>query len=273
MTQETGAERAAGTADRLYKTEAIILKQLPTGEADRLLTFYTPYLGKLRAIARGARRPKSKLVGHVEPLVHVQLLVARGRNLDVVSQAETLEPFVAMRSSLEATSRGLYCAELMDAFAPDGYANPQLFGLLLATLGRLNTGETEVALRWFELRLLHLTGFRPELHQCAQCGNALAMEACGFSPEAGGALCSGCRGSAAVQAGALVPTRMSLNALKSLRYLQANDYQEARRLRLPMPLALELEGLLRFYIRHVLERDVRSTAFLDHLRRVRGREG
>lgn len=268
MVQEASSEHSAGTADRLYKTEAVILKQAPTGEADRLLTLYTPYLGKLRAVARGARRPKSKLVGHVEPLVHVQLLVARGRNLDVVSQAETLEPFVAMRSSLEATSRGLYCAELVDAFSPDGSANPQLFGLLLATLGRLNAGETEVALRWFELRLLQLSGFRPELHQCAQCGNALPMEACGFSPEAGGALCSECRGFAAARAGGLVPTRMSLNALKSLRYLQANEYQEARRLRLPMPLALELEGLLRFYVRYVLEREVRSTAFLDHLRRV-----
>jgi len=267
VAREAPSERLPADPDRLYKTEAVVLKQASIGEADRLLTLYTPHHGKLRAVARGVRRTKSKLSGHVEPLVHCRLLLVRGRTMDVVSQAETVSSFTRLRSNLEATARAVYSCELVDAFAPDAAANPGIFALLLSTLGRLDDGEQEVALRWYELRLLQLTGFRPELRQCAECGGPLPPDACGFSAESGGALCPPCREVAASRERAQFPTAVSLNALKSLRYLQGQEYAEARRLRLPAPLALEMEGLLRMYLRSVLEREVKSTGFLDHLRR------
>ncbi|MSQ11177.1 MAG: DNA repair protein RecO [Dehalococcoidia bacterium] len=255
-------------AERLYKTESIVLKQVHIGEADRLLTLYTPYLGKLRVVARGVRRPKSKLAGHVEPLVHTRLMIAKGRTLDIVTQAETVTPFVKLRSGLETTARGIYCAELVDAFAPDEAPNPQAFALLVVTLGHLDEGEPDIALRWFELHLLNLMGFRPEFHQCAECGGALPLEAAAFSPEAGGILCPGCRQIAGSAEHASALAMLSLNDIKALRFIQDQQYTEARRLRLAAPLAREIEDVLRLYVRHLLERDLRSTAFVDHLRRV-----
>jgi DNA repair protein RecO (recombination protein O) len=194
-------------------------------------------------------------------------MLARGRSLDTVSQAETLEGHTALRSDLDRTARGLYCAELLDAVLPEESPQPQAFTLFIRILSWLDEGESDLLLRWFELHLLAVAGFKPELQQCAECGGPLSPEGCSFSVDAGGVLCSACRASAGGEERRGPVISITLNALKTLRYLQDNDYAEARRLRVLASLAAEVEGALRLYIRHILERDVRSTAFLDHLRR------
>ncbi|MSP78162.1 MAG: DNA repair protein RecO [Dehalococcoidia bacterium] len=255
-------------ADHVYKTDAIVLRQTSTGEADRILTVLTPYLGKLRLIGRSVRRPKSKIGGHVEPLMHARLMVTKGKSgMDAVSQAETVEAYPALRSNLERTVWGIYCAELVDAFLPDEAPSADVFGLLADTLARLNAGEEGMALRWFELHLLAMTGYRPELQVCTQCRGALAPNRFAFSPDAGGVLCQTCEQANRIEERQTPFLTPSVNALKALRYIQHQPYEEARRLRVPSPLANETEGILRFYIRYLLERDVRSTSFLDHLRR------
>jgi DNA repair protein RecO (recombination protein O) len=247
---------------RTYQTEAIIIKKIKLGEADRILTLYTPHLGKIRAVAKGVRRPRSKLAGHLELLTHSQVSLARGRNIDTIIGSQTINSFLPLKSDLELTSYALYATELVDQFAADHIENYPLFQLLLETLHNLcQGGDNELALRYFELHLLNEVGYRPELQQCVSCHSRLEPTTNSFCPGAGGVLCPDCRQSQALS------HPLSVNALKVLRLLQSSDYGTASRLRLPPELSRELEGVMRGYISYLLEREVKSTAWLDTLRR------
>ena len=248
------------TTPKLYKTEAIVLKHSRLGEADLLLTLYTPFLGKIRAVARGALRPKSKLGGHVELLIHSQMLLARGQNLDIVSQCQTLDSFLALRDDLWRSSCAVYLAELVERFTEEHLENRPLFNLLLDTLRWLcQAKDGDLVLRYFEVHLCHHLGYRPELERCLSCGAQLQPAPSFFSPASGGVLCPGC--------GPGLGRPLSLNALKVLRYLQRNDSTTVGRLKLTPGLSAEVEGVLRSYLRYLLEREVKSAAWLDELRR------
>ncbi|MBM4466204.1 MAG: DNA repair protein RecO [Chloroflexi bacterium] len=248
--------------ERLYRTEAIVLKRSDFGEADRLLTLYTPRLGKTRAIAKGVRKPTSRKSGHVELFTHSQLLIAKGRNLDIVTQAETVHAFRPVREDLLRTTYACYAAELLDLFVEEGIENRPLFDLLLATLGWLgNASDLDLTTRFFELRLLSLLGYRPQLFQCVVCHRQIEPVINFFSSADGGILCANCgqnhRGA----------KEITLSALKVLRFLQTRDYDTCRRLRLSLPLHRELEKTMYDYITYILERNLKSVKFLNTLRR------
>jgi DNA repair protein RecO (recombination protein O) len=108
---------------RNYQTEAIIIKKIKLGEADRILSLYTPHLGKIQAVAKGVRRPRSKLAGHLELLTHSLVSLARGRNLDTITGGQTINSFLPLKSDLQLTSYGLYATELVDQFTADHIEN------------------------------------------------------------------------------------------------------------------------------------------------------
>ena len=250
---------------RFYKTEGIVVRLIPIGEADRVVTLFTPQHGKVRAVARGARRVKSRVGGHVELLARVRVLIRRGKTLDVLSQAETIDSNIALRQDLWRTTCGLYMAELVDRFSREELENAGLYQLLRHCLSELaDAPSPDLLTRYFEVRMLTLTGFRPEVFRCVQCGGDLAPAAQAFSPAAGGVICPACRGGE----GASIRT-LSLNALKVLRLFLRSDLDAAMGVRVQRNLAVELEHLLRQYIRYVLEQDMKSTDFLDLLRRQR----
>lgn len=257
---------------RLYKTEAVVLKHIPIGEADRVITLFTPDLGVVRASAKGVRRPTSRLAGHLEPLVRSRLMLHRGRNLDLITGAETLQGFSALREDLEQLGRAMVCVELVDAFSPERQANRPLYDLLVEALEWLEAGEGDWAPRYFELHLLGLTGYMPELHRCVGCATQVQPGRHAFSPGLGGVVCMPCvegglpRRPPERAAGPLIP--LSLDALKVLRYVQGHAYQEVRRIRLDAPLARGLERLLRGYTGYLLERGLRAPEFLEGVRRL-----
>ena len=246
---------------RTYQTEAIIIKKIKLGEADRILTLYTPHLGKIQAVAKGVRRPRSKMAGHLELLTHSLVSLARGRNLDTVTGSQTIDGFLPLKSDLKLTSYALYAVELVEQFTADHDENHPLFGLLLKTMHRLcQETNHELTLRHFELRLLDLVGYRPQLRQCVTCHKPLEPVNNLFSPHAGGILCPTCQ-----QAQPLARP-LSVDALKVLRWLQSNALSAASRLKITPALSRELELVLRGYLRYLLEREVKSTAWLDTLR-------
>ncbi len=248
--------------ERLYRTQAIVLRRSDFGEADRLLTLYTPELGKFKAIAKGVRKPTSRKAGHNELFTHSQLLIAKGRTLDIVTQAETIEAFPSLREDLWRTTHAYYAAELLDRFTEEGIENRPLFDLLLATLGWLSEErDLDLVTRFYELRLLALVGYRPQLFQCVGCHTQIESATCLFSSTEGGILCSRC-GEGQPQA-----QEMPLNALKALRFMQTNDYRLCRRLRLGRALHGELEDIMQRYITYLLERKLKSVEFLRRLRR------
>jgi len=258
------------TRARTYKTEGIVLRHSDIGEADRLLTLLTPDRGLVRATARGARRPTSKLGGHLDLLRHVILSVHVGRTLDTVTQAETVASFPRLRSNLDGMSRGLYLAELAERFSAEGAPNFAVFRLLAGALDHLETraaaaetGRTpaDLLLRWFELRLLALTGFQPGFHDCVECGAELQPEDHVFSAERGGIVCPNCRA-----AGGDVLLPASVPALRLLRNLGRADFPSVSGLRLGQQESRQAERILRAHITYVLDRAVRSAAFMDEVR-------
>ena len=248
---------------RSYHCEALILRHAPFGEADLLVTFFTRQRGKVRAVARGARRSNSKLVGHLEPLTQVSLSLAQGRGgLDHVSQAQLMESFASLKDDLQAITKGFYLAELVDGFGSEANPNQPLYHLALATLDAIGQDpESELPLRFFELRLLKVSGLMPELYRCVECSNELAPESHRFSPDLGGALCLDCR-----PADAHVRP-LSLRALKVLRLLDRSRPTEIPSIQMDVSLAQEIKSLLKMSIEYWLDKQIQSNSFMEQLHR------
>lgn len=248
--------------ERLYRTEALILRRSDIGEADRLLTVLTPERGKMRLLAKGVRKIASRKAGHVELFTRVHFLVAQGRTWDIVSQAEMVDAFRPLRGDLMRTSAAYYCAELLDRFAEEEGENRPLYDLALATLARLgDERQIQVVLRFFDMHLLTLVGYQPELFQCVRCRDAIQPVTNFWSSSDGGVLCPRCG------EGVSHAVTLPLNALKVLRFLQTREWELCRRLQLSPPLHGELEHILHGYIAFILERNLKSVAFLHRLRR------
>ncbi len=251
--------------ERLYRVDAIVLKRTDHGEADRLLTLLTPDQGKLRASAKGVRKPTSRKSGHVELFTHCALMLAQGKTFDVVTQADTVDAFIDLRDNLDRVGYAYYIGELIDRFAEEGTESRALFDLLLNTLRQLAEPaiNPDLLARFFELRLLDLAGYRPQLFNCIHCGNPVQPVENFFSAEAGGVLDPDCKQ-------ALPQIRdaqtISVNALKVLRYLQSNEWTTVRGLRLATDVMTQVERLLHSYIVYHLERNLKSVEFLHELK-------
>ena len=247
---------------RVYKTEVVVLRQRRLGEADKILTLFSADLGKFDAVAKGIRRPGSRKAGHLELLMHASLMLARGKSLDIITQVQAIETYLPLREDLNRLSCGLYVAELIDRFTAEHMDSYPLFRLLVGTLGRLATRpDLDLVLRYFEITVVALMGYQPQLRRCVVCQSALQPVANSFSPGAGGVVCPSCT---PAQSG-LRP--LSVGALKVLRLLQDSRFDEAARLRLGHDLSVEMEGHLRSYLRAYTERDLRSLDFLNTVRR------
>ena len=175
---------------KTYKTEAVVIRQTALGEADRILTLFTLDMGKVRAVAKGVRRQKSKLRGHLELLNRASMSISTGRNLDVVVEAQTIEAFRGVTEDLERLTRGLYLAELTEGFTVEHSSNEPVYRLLIETLKLLSVADRpDLLLRRFETRLLGHSGFSPQLYECVECASDLEPRDHLFSCSRGGVVC------------------------------------------------------------------------------------
>lgn len=245
---------------RLYRTEAIVLKRRDYGEADRLLTVFTPNYGKLVLLGKGVRKTRSRKAGHVELFTLSTLLVAKARTWDLVTQAEMIEPYLGLRENLLRTGYAYYAAELLDGFTQEQDVHPLMFTLLRETLERLATVEESIlplAVRFYDLHLLSLAGYQPQLFRCVTCQAELQpLPNNYFSAAEGGALCP--------QHGEGQPGAelLPLPVFKALRFMQTRAWPQVAALHLSAGVQAHVERLLQSYIVYQLERQVRSTAFL-----------
>jgi DNA repair protein RecO (recombination protein O) len=257
---DTTASSPTRTADRLYRCEAIVLARMDFGEADRILTLYSRQHGKLRVIAKGARRPLSRLGPHLEYFSRSQLMLARGRELDVVTGAETEDAHLPIRNDLDAFGHASHMVEILARLTEDRQENHAVFDLLARSLRLLADGiDPFHVTRHYELALLILLGFRPEQYHCIECRAALAPAPHQFAVDMGGFFCEQCQKRGV---GARV---VSVEAQKYLRALDRGGLSATVRLRIEQPLREELEGLLGAYLRHIAERDLGSLRVLREL--------
>jgi DNA repair protein RecO (recombination protein O) len=245
-----------------FRVDAVVLRHYDYGEADRILNIYTRQLGKTRALVKGARKVTSRKAGHLEPFTHVKLQLASGRDLLLVTQADTVEAYLPLGEDLMLMGQASYVIELIDRLTyDDGTENPTVFRLLTDTLARLSSkSDPWLVIRYYEMRLLDNLGFRPQLFKCANCGREILAENQFFSYSAGGVICPNC--------GQGLPhlARISVEALKYLRHFQRSSYAEASRARPSSEIQTETENLMQGYFTYLLERELNTPGFIKRVK-------
>jgi DNA repair protein RecO (recombination protein O) len=248
--------------ERSFRVTAIVLRHADWGEADRLLTLFTREMGKLRAVAKGARKARSRKAGHLEPFTHVRLQLAKGRDLPIVTQADTVDAYIPIHDDLIKTGYAAYAAELLDRFTYEEETESSIpFRLLAETLGRISQeSDAWLAVRYYEMRLLDYLGFRPQLFKCANCEADIEPVDQFFSPLAGGVICPRC--------GSGLPGlwSISVDALKYLRHFQRSSYAEASRAHPSAEVKRELETLMQGFFTYLLERELNTPGFMKQIR-------
>ena len=232
--------------------QGIVLRSFPFGEADRVVVILSPNHGKLRTVAKGIRKTKSRFGGRLEPFTHVDLVLYEGRNLDTITQVSVIETFPHLRDDLDRVMAAGTMVEAVDAVASEGEPSLRLFLLLQRGLRALdNVGTSRDLVTAFLLNLAEVIGLAPALDSCASCGRV--AESLRFSFAAGGALCDNCGTEGAVRLRAGLTDYLAVLADADL-----GDLPE------PNPeLSGEAMGIARRFVEYHLERRLASLTVLD----------
>lgn len=234
----------------LYKDEAVVLRTMRLGEADRIVTFVGRSQGKIRAVAKGVRKTKSRFGGRLEPFSQVSLVMWHGRSdLDIVNQADAVEANRGIREDLDRFALGQMMLEAVDRVVQEKEPAPRIFNLLVDGLKGLTATPSPLVPAWFLLKLSGAAGFAPSLSECTECGAPGTY----FSPGQGGAVCRACRGTGAVP--------VAPGILKLLHDLVV----EGAWMRTDPEVAASAARLARSYAEYHLERRLRSAKTSDAL--------
>ena len=245
----------------LYTVNAIILRRINFSETDRIATLYTRERGKISGIAKGARKPISRLSGATEVLTYAKYQLASGKNLDIITQAEVKESFPRIHGDLNRIAYAAYMAELLDKFVEEHEANADLFDLLLSALYLMERpNDPEKITRMFELQFMKAVGYEPVLDKCINCRMPISVSEVSFSPSLGGIVCEKC--------GALPEDaiQISREAADTMQALMSADAPEVEQMEIPQTVMDQIAHVLRWYIRYRAERELKSLEFLQALR-------
>lgn len=246
--------------ERSFRLQAVVLRHWDYGETDRMVILFTKERGKLTALAKGARKPLSRKAGHLEPFTQLSLQLAQGSGIPMIIQAETIEAYLPLRQDLSRLSQALYVLEVLERFTFEGEENRPLYQLAVQTLQRLAAlYQPQVVLRYFDVQMLSMVGYRPQLCFCVSCKSEIKPADQYFSAALGGVLCPRCgKHEAGVWA-------ISLNGLKYLRHFQRSSFTEASRVNLSESIGFELENILHGYYAYLLERTLNTPSFLHRV--------
>lgn len=235
----------------IHRDEGIVLRTYKLGEADRIVVFLTRRRGKVRAVAKGVRKTRSKFGSRLEPMSHVALQLYEGRELDLVTQVDSIDHFRGLRDDLDRIARASAMLETADQLAQEGEVNPRLYQMLLGALRTLDSSDSTLVVPAFFWKVLALEGYRPEVDVCVLCGEDGPLVA--FDLASGGMLCHGCRRGSAV----------SPEAVELLRWILGGQLNEALALE-HSAAHVEIDHLATRAVEHHLERRLRSVTVLDH---------
>lgn len=257
----------------VQKTHAIVIRAFPLRETHKIITFYTPDFGKIKAVAYGVKSPKSKLSGRLELLNHGMLLFnyRENRDLQNLTSFDLIEGFDGIRDDFSRITYGCYFAELVDAIASEGDANPEIFALLRNTYQVLvDTDDVPLLARVFEIKFLDLAGYAPQLSHCTHCGSvptpvpaktshvtptsSLVMQ---FSVRHGGLLCGKCQHR---DTSAFTIAPGSCELLKTLR---KSELGKLNRMRASKRNHREMKLMLISFIQYHTERSLKSLKFIE----------
>jgi DNA repair protein RecO (recombination protein O) len=250
-------------SERLRTVEAVIISHKDFSEADRLVNLFSLEGGKIRALAKGVRKIRSRKAAYLEPFMHSKVVLARGKTFWIITQADAIHNNLTIRDSLLKTGQAAYVMELADRLSIEEEPAPAVFRLLVNTLNRINEGENAFnTLRFFELRLLDLAGFRPDLTNCVGCGKKITSQDQYFSAVQGGVLCPSC-GELPNHA-----RKVSMNALRFLRHFQRSAFSDIANGSVPSAVQTEMGTLMGSYISSIVERKLNAPDFIKQVNRL-----
>ena len=249
------------------KTQAIVIRTFPLQEFHKIITFYTPDFGKIKAVAYGVKSPKSRLSGSLELLNHGTLLFQHreNRELQSITDFNLIDGFDAIRSDFTRITYGCYFAELVDSVASEGIASPEIFNLLHTTYQFLvHVDDVPLLARGFEIKFLDRAGYGPELARCVHCGSAVkggTTEGFGiaFSVRYGGVLCGECKNRDGA-AFTIAPGSCEL-----LKVLRRSEGERFNRIRASTRNHQELKRLLGNFIEYHTQRTLKSLRFIENV--------
>jgi DNA repair protein RecO (recombination protein O) len=245
---------------KLYRTEGVVLRTYVVREADKVLVCFSRDRGLLRLWAHGVAKPGSQKRGAVQPFCRARFMVAAGREIDSIRQADGLDYHGHLHTDLISLTRATYTCELVEGFAAEGQPNIELYALLLEILARLGgTGDHPLLLPAFEIRLLDVSGFGPVLETCQGCGATADQPGLSFSPLQGGILCASCRDG---ESGAL---SVSLGSIRTLETLRSWPLDRLSNLKPDSDTIRDITRILRSTIGVHLEKQPKSLSFLAEI--------
>ena len=243
------------------KTRGIVIRKVNFGEADRILTIMTADRGKIRAIAKGVRRPRAKLAGWLDMFAYNEFQLAEGRNLDIVVSANKVQSgFAKATPDLRQTGLMYYVCELVDKLLEETHEVAGVFPLFEETLSAIadKAVPLEIAKTYFEIRLLTILGFAPELYRCVASGGELNGEdKLYFSCRLGGVVCSSSEDDFAPE--------VSKEGVKLLRLLQKYPLGAAEKIKVNSEIISEVSRLMSEFVEYTTDRRIRSLEVLGQL--------
>jgi DNA repair protein RecO (recombination protein O) len=237
----------------LYRDEGVVVRTIKLGEADRIVTLLTRGHGKVRAVAKGIRKPGSRFGARLEPTSHVALQCYRGRELDIVTQVETIDAHRALREHYWCLTHAVSMLEAVDQVALEREPNPALYRMLVGALRTLADRPSPMVSTAFFWKVLSLEGFHPVLDTCARCGDDVGPYH-RFDFDDGGVLCDGCAGTAG--------HRVDPAALAVISDMLSGRVSAVLADPPAAPVQLEVERLAVHALEYHSERRLRSAALL-----------
>lgn len=250
----------------ILKTEGIVLRQTNLGEADKILTILTRSNGKIKAIAKGCRKPKSSLLSTSEIFVFSEFVLYKGTNFYHISQAVARETFYNLRKDLLRLSYATYFAELAESVSEEELQNEKLFLLLAKALYYLSTGEIPMGLIYlgYQLKLMDISGYRPNLTRCALCREAKEDYA-RFSIDLGGVICAGCSSGENLKNNGDV-FRISQGSIEAFKFLLNTEISRLNTKKIDNTIFNEIDKITRSFIQRHLDKKFKSLEFLDGIK-------
>ena len=245
----------------ITKTQGIVLKYTNLGEADKILTILTRNKGKIKAVAKGCRKPKSSLLASSELFAFSEFVLYKGTSWYHISQAETRETFYNLRNDLLRLSYAVFFVEMADAVSEENLSSERLFLLLAKALFYLAEGEIPLGIinEAYQLKLMDISGYRPSLKRCVHCGKSELQEY-KFDIEMGGVICGECE-----KFGKNV-IRINPGTLETIRILLNTEISRLNTLKIDNTIFNEIDKLVKRFVETHLDKHFKSLDFLDEIK-------
>ncbi|OPZ22708.1 MAG: DNA repair protein RecO [bacterium ADurb.BinA186] len=242
------------------KTNGIVIKRMDFGEADRILTILTERFGKIKAIAKGVRKSTSKLGGHLEPFMIVDFQLHEGKTFFTITGASIISEFPCLHAELPKMAKAYVAGELIDNFLHENEKSETTYKILTQMLELVENNEKNFLINAFALKLIETSGFQPEFYDCVHCKEKITEGENFWDNLEGGVICEDC----VQESGHGV--KISNEFIKSLRFIEQNDFPQIEKLKLNKSLEDEIDRILENYIRSILDKNIKSKKFLNNVK-------